>query len=397
MGHQDIPLDLRDRMQFASTGRSVVVADREYIDALQSEGALRGCGSVAIMPLESDASIPADTLRGAQVLVLEVDPALESSLQRLSNIRAEHPDLAVIVALRDANVALVRTLIRQGVVDVAQLPFSPDNLATQILDALSSQTEHVRSGHLGALFTVVQATGGCGATTAITHLAEALARTNAGSRGVCLIDLDLQGGDIAAYLGVEPKATVEPLIEAGGRLDAELMRSAVTETRYGFDVLAAPEAIRPIDKIHADHLLAMLRMAQSMYDYVLVDLPPVWTNWSLSVVQAADRIVLVSDKSIAHLRQAKRRLRLFEEIDVPRSRVEVVVGRSERKLFGAIKADDVRDTLGGEMAGSLASEPALLREAQDEGRLLSETHPKSRFVTDIAALATTMAAKAGAR
>ena len=128
-------------MQFASTGRSVVVADREYIDALQAEGALRGCGSVAIMPLASDASIPADTLRGAQVLVLEVDPALESSLQRLSNIRAEHPDLAVIVALRDANVALVRTLIRQGVVDVAQLPFSPDNLATQILDALSSQTD----------------------------------------------------------------------------------------------------------------------------------------------------------------------------------------------------------------------------------------------------------------
>ena len=209
-------------MQFASTGRSVVVADREYIDALQAEGALRGCGSVAIMPLASDASIPADTLRGAQVLVLEVDPAIGSSLQRLSNIRAEHPDLAVIVALRDANVALVRTLIRQGVVDVAQLPFSPDNLATQILDALSSQTEHVRSGHLGTLFTVVQATGGCGATTAITHLAEALARTNAGSRGVCLIDLDLQGGDIAAYLGVEPKATVEPLIEAGGRLDAEL-------------------------------------------------------------------------------------------------------------------------------------------------------------------------------
>lgn len=384
-------------MQCASTGRSVVVADREYIDALQAEGALRGCGSVAIMPLASDASISPDTLRGAQVLVLEVDPAIESSLQRLSNIRSEHPDLAVIVALRDANVALVRTLIRQGVVDVAQLPFSPDNLATQILDALSSQTERVRSGHLGTLFTVVQATGGCGATTAITHLAEALARTNAGSRGVCLIDLDLQGGDIAAYLGVEPKATVEPLIEAGGRLDAELMRSAVTETRYGFDVLAAPESIRPIDKIHADHLLAMLRMAQSMYDYVLVDLPPVWTNWSLSVVQAADRIVLISDKSIAHLRQAKRRLRLFEEIDVPRSRVEVVVGRSERKLFGAIKADDVRDTLGGEMAGALASEPALLREAQDEGRLLSETHPKSRFVTDIAALAATMAAKAGAR
>jgi pilus assembly protein CpaE len=384
-------------MKFASTGRSVIVADRDYMNPLQAEAALSGCGDVTFLSIACDEPLDVRSLRNAQVLVLEVDPAQEGSLQRLAAVRTEVPELAVIVALRDANVALVRTLVRQGIFDVAQLPFSPDNLATQILDAVSSQTEHVRSGHLGTLLTVVPATGGCGATTAITHLAAALARTNSGSRGVCVIDLDLQGGDVAAYLGIEPKATVEPLIEAGGRLDSELMRSAVTETPHGYDILAAPALIRPIDQIHADQVVAMLRMAQSMYDFVLVDLPPVWNNWSLSVVQAANRIALITDKSIAHLRQAKRRLRLFEEIGVPRSRVEVVVGRAERKLFGVINADDVRDTLGGEVAATLAGEGALLREAQDEGRLLGETHPKSRFVTDIAALAGVIATRSGGR
>ena len=96
------------------------------------------------------------------------------------------------------------------------------------------------------MVSVVQATGGSGATTTLTHLAEAMARLNPGSRGVCLIDLDLQGGDVASYLGLTPKVSVDVLLDAGSRLDAELMRSAITPTRHGFDFLAAPEAIRPM-------------------------------------------------------------------------------------------------------------------------------------------------------
>ena len=132
-----------------------------------------------------------------------------------------------------------------------------------------------------------------------------------------------------------------------------------------------------------------------MYDFVLVDLPPAWTNWSLSAVNISERIVLVSDTSIAALRQAKRRLKLFEDIHVPRSRIDLVVNRMERKIFRSINARDVEGILGGSLAATLAAEPGL-RGAQDEGHLLTESGGKSRFVADIEALAETLVGRAQA-
>jgi pilus assembly protein CpaE len=293
----------------------------------------------------------------------------------------------VIAALQQADVSLVRALVRQGVADVAELPFAAADLTSQILDSLSKFTEFLPPDDLGQLVTVVRASGGCGATSVLTHLAEALARQQPGSRGVCLLDLDIQGGDVASFLGIEPAVTIEALIEAGARLDRELVRNAVTETRYGFNIIAAPRAIAPVDKLNVDHMLSIVREVRSIFDYVLVDLPAAWTDWSLSVVHGSDRILMLTDTSISGLRQAKRRLELLEGIAVPHDRVEIVVNRLERKLFRTVSAGEVGEVLGCAVVASLSSEGATLRGAQDQGVLLAESAGKTRFGSEIETLA----------
>ncbi|WP_095013109.1 AAA family ATPase [Tsuneonella mangrovi] len=387
MGTYKTPYELHEGMTVSHAGRSVIVAEEGFIEALKDGGDLRGLNGATLVPLASDSPLPAEVVDKARVLVLEVDAANEASLRRLATARVEHAGVAIIAALREADVALVRALIRQGVSDVVDLPFSAEELSTRILDALSSQAETVSSGNLGKTVAVMRASGGTGATTMVTHLAEAVARHNTGSRGVCLVDLDIQGGDVASYVGAEPVATIESLLDAGSRLDAELIQSAITESRYGFGVIAAPEAIIPIDKIDVDHLLTILRMVRSLSDHVLIDLPPAWTDWSLSTVHAADRILLVTDTSISGLRQAKRCIKLLNGIDVPNERIELVVNRLERHLFRTVGTDDVTDTLRCDVAASLVAEGTSMREAQDQGMLLFDFNGKSRFGSGIDALA----------
>ena len=72
-------------------------------------------------------------------------------------------------------ITLTRTLIRQGVYDVAVLPFAPDELEAQVLDAAASLTSLDDDKELAPLITIVRSAGGCGTTTVITHLAAALA------------------------------------------------------------------------------------------------------------------------------------------------------------------------------------------------------------------------------
>lgn len=382
------PFQMIEKMNAKLSGRSLIVAAGQYLDALREcEEPISWQESTTLLALPADGELSPGMLSDVRVLVLEVDPGNEASLRRLATVRANFPKVSIIVALLNANVSLVRTLIRQGVVDVAELPFVADSLAAQILDALSSQNEVTESGSLAAVTAVVQANGGSGATTVLTHLAQAIANQTHGSQSVCLMDFDLQGGDAASYLGVTPKAAMDALIDAGTRLDAELFRSAITETRYGFSLIAAPDVIRPIDKLDVEYILASLRLARSMFDHVLVDLPPVWTDWSLSLLRESDRVILISDSSIAGLRQTKHKLALFDEIDFPRTRVDIVLNRMERKLFRSVSENDVADTLGRTIARTLAAESAQIRASQDEGRLVTESGSRSRFASDIDALA----------
>lgn len=377
-------------MSLTNSGGALIIASAENLLPLRNDGVLGEGGATRFLALTAEEALPAGTINKANVVVIEVDPASDASLKRLASMRVEYPEISLIVALRDASVSLVRTLIHQGVADVAQIPFQPGSLATQILDALSVQTGQSDESDLAPMITVAGATGGCGATTVLTHLAHAVAETNTGNRGVCLIDLDLQGGDAASYLGINPKVTIDELLDAGSRIDADLFRSAVIDTHLGFSLIAAPNDIKPIDRLDTGQLLSVLKFARGMFDYVLVDLPPVWNDWSLSVINAADRMLLVSDASINSLRQAKRRFRLFGEIDFPSSRIDVAINRMERKLFRPVSEDAIADVLGAAISCTLPFDSKAISAAQDEGQLVYEGGAKSRFGSQIDALTNTI-------
>lgn len=370
-----------------------IVANATDVARLRATPAEARIGNAELLALSPDAALPVDLVARARVLVLEVDPSDPASLGRLSRVRAERTDLPIIAAIHDASISLVRTLIRQGIADIAVLPFDADELVTQILDATASSTEKKTQSAIAPMATVVRSCGGCGATTVITHLAAALARQIDGSQRVCVVDLDLQSGEVAPFVGLSPKVTVMDLLDAGERLDSEFLRSAVTESSYGFSVIAAPEAITPLETIDVDQLLRLLTLLRTEFDFVLVDLPADWTNWALSVALASSEVMLVTDLSIASLRQAKRRSDLFSSVGVDRKKVGVVVNRAQRRLFKTIGVDEVGEVLKRDVLTTLATEGAALSSAQDEGLLITEVSPRSKFAADIRTLAQLLAGR----
>lgn len=361
-----------------------IVASTAEIDPLRGSW-VQDLPASAFVALPPEADVPADVIAEAKILVLEVDPTDRGSLRRLSQVRARRDGLPIIAALKDANVSLVRTLVRQGVTDVAVLPFEPSELATQILDASVKASTILPDPSLAPLTAVVRSTGGCGTTTVITHLAAALARET--GRKVCVLDLDVQCGDVVAYLGQTARLTLTDLLEAGDRIDAELLRTAVTDSGLGFSVLAAPEQITPLETVDVDHLMRLVHLARQEFDHVLVDLPADWTNWALSIATTASEVLLVTDLSIGSLRQAKRRLDFFHSVDIGRERVRVVVNRVERRLFKTIGVGEVREALRAEVIATLSDEGAALSAAQDQGLLVTAVSRKSRFGADITGLA----------
>ena len=85
--------------------------------------------------------------------------------------------------------------------------------------------------------------GGTGKTVIATNLAAALAKAEA--RRTLLLDLDLQFGDAAIMLGIEPEKTIYDLVVAPGELDPEKLAGYTTKHTCGLDILPAP--LRPED------------------------------------------------------------------------------------------------------------------------------------------------------
>jgi pilus assembly protein CpaE len=236
------------------------------------------------------------------------------------------------------------------------------------------------------MLTIVGSVGGCGATTVITHLAAAIARLDGATHKVCVIDLDLQGGEIVYYVGLEPRVTISALLEAGDRLDTELLHSAITETNHGFSLIASPTTITPLDDVNEDHLLKLLRLIRQEFDFVLIDLPTDWTSWGLSVAAASSRVLMVMELSVASMRQAKRRLQLFDSVGIALGDVDLLANRIEHKLFHSIGVNEIDNVLGKPALATLSDEDHMMS-AQNEGRLIDDIHAHTRFSKDIENLA----------
>ena len=388
----DSPFELGAGMAVTLPNDVYVVANPREVERLRTAAGLRRLAELNCVPLSPAEPIPSEVVARAAVLVVEVDPTDKASLRRIAQVRAARRDLPLVVALHDASAPAIRTLVRQGVDDVVSIPLDLDDLATQLLDLVAQiQSSVAAQAPLAPLVSVVRSTGGSGATTVVTHLAAALAEHSGRPNGACVIDLDIQFGNVAMSLGCEPKTTVVDLLEAGDRLDAELMQAGAVDSGRGFDVIAAPFAITPLENIDVDRLLHMLTVARREYGSVLVDLPANWTNWTLSTALASTDIVLVTDLTIAGLRQAKRRVELFDTVGLARERLRIVVNRVEKRLFRAIGVEEVRRTLGHPVYATLAADPNVLSSAQDQGLLAWEANRRSRFAADIADLAERLA------
>ncbi len=334
--------------------------------------------------------MPGDILSVAQCLFLEVDPETPGSIGRIEAVKRVRPDLPVIALINTPEFSLTRTLIRQGVQDVISLPLRGEDVISTLMDVGARMAGN--QVNLAPVVGIASPTGGAGATTVITHLGSALSRV-APDKSCCIIDLDIQFGDVANYYGLTPKTSVIDLLEAGERMDSVMVREAAIKSGHGPHVITAPVEMLPIEDLSGDELQQLLRICRTEYDIVLLDLPSNWTNWALSMVVGCDHILLMTEASLHSIRRARRCIDLLEAVGISSSQTSLVVNRHERRFMREIDSSDVADTLHREILATLPLENRQLTKAQDQGMLIHELARKTAFETAIDGLAHSLAHK----
>ena len=351
--------------------------------------------SLSVLPVTD--WIDPEELSSATAAIVQVDPDTPASVKRFQKLAAA-TSTPLIAAAYDPPLALVRSLVRAGAHDVVPLPLDITDLETSlgpIRDELANQGRSSTVA-LGKQISVIKSGGGVGATALLCQLAIQFATKEAAAgREACLLDLDVQFGDAAFQLGLRPKLSLGDLLDAGSRLDGDLLRATTVVHPSGLRVISSPPEMMPLEGISSEHLIDIVDLAAREFGTVFVQLPTNWTNWSLSVLARSDLVLLMTELSVTSLHRSRRQLDLIASQDLGALDVRVVVNRFEKGLFKTIKPADVRAALGRDIAYTIANDHAVMSAATEQGVPISAIKRRSAVGKDIDMLDAGIAAALG--
>jgi pilus assembly protein CpaE len=278
----------------------------------------------------------------------------------------------VLLASGEAS-ALLDAALEADVADVLLLPQLPENVVFSIRKAChSGKAGH--NGDLGRIVTVFSPKGGTGKTVMSSNLATAFAKH--GSKRTLLLDLDLQFGDAAIMLGIEPDKTIYDLVVAPGELDPEKLAGYTTRHSSGVDVLPAP--IRPEDAelVTEAKLSRLLEVAKESYEMIVVDTSPFFHGPMLATLDSTDELLLVCGLDVPTIKNVRLSLQTLELLSFPTERIRVVLNRANSNV--GMKRGEVEAALEQRVRYEIPSDRAVPL-AVNRGNPAVVSDPKADF------------------
>lgn len=366
---------MRYRLDILVVGRS-----REQLELLRELLGRQGDVNVAVRHAcngHTDPLYDVQTLPDALVLALSENWQAELSAL-MERPASERPPLLVIGPA--GNVDVIREAMRAGARDFFTLPIAEGELAQSLQQIMrDSMAQAVRrTAHLTA---VINAKGGSGASMIAANLAHIMATTS--ERRTVLMDMDLQFGALPLYFNLTPRNGMVRALEVVDSLDAVALEGYVQPHDSGLDLLAsAPDELVSIAEVPEARVELLLQVMSEVYDDIVVDLPRWLGGSTAAVLERADRILVVVEQSVAHLRDAKRLIGILQqEIHIGSPRITVVVNRYNKT--SAVGLRDVRDALPDQKIVTLPNDFRHVAQSINVGSPLLESAARAQVTRDL--------------
>ena len=178
--------------------------------------------------------------------------------------------------------------------------------------------------------TVFAPKGGAGKTVLACNLAVVFARKQ--ERRTLLLDLDLQFGDAAIMMGIEPEKTIYDLVMARRELDPDALAGYVTAHQSGVHVLPAPLRPEDAELVTEERLGHLFAVAKESYDVVVVDTPPFFHGPVLSTLDRTDQLLLVASIDVPAIKNIKLTLQTLDLLHYPKERRHLLLNRTGSKV-----------------------------------------------------------------
>lgn len=307
------------------------------------------------------------------LLFVPIDGIDDSALAAIERTSRKDRHMGVVATGPRADAEFMLRAMRAGIPEFLVRPCSVEDIAA-VVERLHRRAEVKQVS--GQSYAVFSSKGGVGVSTTAVSLASALARIHTESR-VAVADLALPGGDVCLLFNAKPTYTIADLAPRIDRLDDEMLFSALTPAADGVWVLAVPDAADGMDDVDATVTSAVLSMLRQSFTFTVVDCEHQLTERSLAVLDAADRVLLLTELKVPALRSTQRTMSVFRRLGYPSDKLCVVVNRyqSSDVMSGA----DASRLLSADIFFNIPNDYRASSDAATDGVAIPVGQPQSRL------------------
>jgi pilus assembly protein CpaE len=322
-------------------------------------------------------------LETAAVIVVDIDAHRRESLVALQGLMARTAGAIPVIVLTDSfDDALARWFLQIRVSDFLRKPVEPKEVLRACIRALRA-TDNLPEEQ-GRILSFIGAAGGVGTTTLAIESAMLLLKSGArDSDSTCLVDLDVQTGVCADYLDLDPRLDLDEIGPFPERLDSQLLEVMLAQHASGLSVLAARGRAAQRTALEPGVVVRLLDLVSARFDNVVIDLPRSWEPWTDQVLMGSNKVYVVTDMTVPGLRLGRRLAAGMSE-RLKEVKPRVVCNRFEQQMFGSgLRRADVERALDGFLAGTVANNYKIVREAIDRGVALDAVKGNSTVSSDL--------------
>lgn len=308
----------------------------------------------------------------------------EAESKNLEKLNLLHPELAIVLLCQAPSSEFLINMMHIGVKDVLQLPVVPEALQATVTRIEHKNTLNTSNHRHAKIIAFIACKGGSGATFLATNLAYILAATQTGK--VALLDLNLQFGDASLFITDQfPSNTLADVAANISRLDASFLSSSMLHVLPNLGVLAAPEDPENAAEVQPNHIEALLNLAKTQYDYVILDIGRTLNATTVMALDKSDMIFMTLQETLPFIRDAKRLLHALSALGYSKDKIHLIINRYEKG--GDIQLEDVERTLGMKVYKTIPNSFSAVSASVNQGVPIMKIAPRDSVTKSLQEMA----------
>jgi len=262
------------------------------------------------------------------VVLMDINMPEVDGLKAAEILAKDFPNVQTVIMSIQGEQEYFRRAMKAGAKDFLVKPFSTNDLVDTIQNVFNKwvkdRPELFANEPKADVLSFFSTKGGVGRTTLAVNLAVSL--TSKGKK-VLLIDASLQFGDVAITLNQPAKKTIYNLVENGDEITLGEIEKNIIKHECGLDLLLAPKEPAFAEAVKSEHILKIVETVQTMYNYIIFDLPPNVTEKELAILDRSNMVFLVATLEISSLKNTKICLKTFGDINFDLSKIKLILNK----------------------------------------------------------------------